>query len=136
MHWSDKYIGRPYNLGDSDCAALCIDVIEQEFDGKLPDFCQTIRQTTRLKRAQQLEELAKQATELTDNPAEGDIVLMLCRNRPSHVGIYCIVDNEPSVLHAMENAKMTVRHRIRDLPRFFLAVEGYYKWKKPNSASA
>jgi cell wall-associated NlpC family hydrolase len=129
MHWSENYIGRPYNLGDADCAALVVDVRQNEFAGNVPEFVEAMRENTRLKRVEQLESLAKQATEKTDNPQEGDIVLMLCRGRPSHVGVYCIVDNEPSVLHAMENAKMVVRHRIRDLNRFFLSVEGYYKWK-------
>jgi cell wall-associated NlpC family hydrolase len=136
MHWSEQYIGRPYKLGEADCAALCIDVIENEFTGQVPDFCKTYRENTRLKRAEQLEQLAKQATVQTDNPDEGDIVLMLCKGRPSHVGIYCLANNEPSVLHAMENVKMVVLHRIRDLPRYFLAVEGYYKWNRPNSAKA
>ena len=128
MHWSENYIGKPYQLGDADCAALCIDVIENEFNGNLPEFCKQYRENTRLRRAHQLETLAREATHRTDKPAEGDVVLMLCRGRPSHVGIYCIVDNEPSVLHAMENAKMVVRHKIRDLEKFWLKVEGYYKW--------
>jgi cell wall-associated NlpC family hydrolase len=136
VHWSEQYIGRPYKLGEADCAALCIDVIENEFSGEVPDFCKTYRENTRLKRAEQLEELAKQATQKTETPSEGDIVLMRCRGRPSHVGIYCLVDNESSVLHAMENAKMVVRHKLRDLPRYFLEVEGFYKWNKQNSVKA
>lgn len=68
-------------------------------------------------------------TKPVDDPKEGDVVLMLCRNRPSHVGVYCDVNGEPSVLHAMENAGMVVLHRIRDLPKVFLSVEGFYKWK-------
>jgi len=136
VHWSEQYIGRPYKLGDADCAALCIDVIESEFNGDLPEFCKTYRAGTRLRRARQLDELAKQATQKTETPNEGDIVLMMCRGRPSHVGIYCLVDNEPSVLHAMENAKMVVRHKLRDLPRYFLEVEGFYKWNRPNSVKA
>jgi cell wall-associated NlpC family hydrolase len=135
MHWSEQYIGKPYKLGDADCAALCIDVIEKEFSGNLPEFCKAYRENTRLRRAHQLEELAKEATQRTDSPEEGDVVLMLCRARPSHVGIFCVVDGEPSVLHAMENAKMVVRHKIRDLSKYFLQVEGYYKWNRPNSPS-
>lgn len=67
--------------------------------------------------------------EKTDSPTEGDAVLMLCRNRPSHIGVYCIVNHEPCVLHAMENAKMVVLHKLRDLPKVFLSIEGFYKWK-------
>jgi cell wall-associated NlpC family hydrolase len=129
MHWSTKYIGKPYELGEADCAALVADVRENEFKSLVPDFVKTYRENTRLKRVEQLESLAKEATERTDNPQEGDVVLMMCRGRPSHVGVYCFVDGENCVLHAMENAKMVVRHKIRDLDKFFLSVEGYYKWK-------
>jgi cell wall-associated NlpC family hydrolase len=129
VHWSTKYIGKPYELGEADCAALVAEVRENEFKSLVPDFVKTYRENTRLKRVEQLETLAKEATERTDNPQEGDVVLMMCRGRPSHVGVYCFVDGENCVLHAMENAKMVVRHRIRDLDKFFLSVEGYYKWK-------
>jgi cell wall-associated NlpC family hydrolase len=129
MHWSTKYIGKPYELGEADCAALVADVRENEFKSLVPNFVKTYRENTRLKRVEQLESLAKEATERTDNPQEGDVVLMMCRGRPSHVGVYCFVDGENCVLHAMENAKMVVRHKIRDLDKFFLSVEGYYKWK-------
>lgn len=128
MHWSENYIGKPYRLGDADCAALVCEVQEQEFDGTVPEFVLAMRENTRLKRVEQLESLAREAVTPTDNPDEGDVVLMLCKGRPSHVGVYCVVDGEPSVLHAMENAKMVVLHRIRDLEKFWLKVEGYYKW--------
>lgn len=128
MHWSETYIGKPYRLGDADCAALVCEVREQQFDGTVPEFVLAMRENTRLKRVEQLETLSLEAVTSTDNPKEGDVVLMLCRGRPSHVGVYCVVDNEKSVLHAMENAKMVVRHRIRDLEKFGLKVEGYYKW--------
>ena len=29
----------------------------------------------------------------------------------------------------MENAGMVVLHKIRELDKYFLKVEGYYKWK-------
>jgi len=128
MHWSESYIGKPYVLNEADCASLVCEVRAREFDGTVPDFVLAMRENTRLKRMEQLEYLARKAVTQTDNPSEGDVVLMICRARPSHVGVYCVVDNEPSVLHAMENAKMVVRHRIRDLDKFCLSVEGYYKW--------
>lgn len=128
MHWSENYIGKPYILGDADCAALVCEVREQQFDGTVPEFVLAMRENTRLKRVEQLESLAREAVKPTNNPDEGDVVLMLCRGRPSHVGVFCVVDGEPSVLHAMENAKMVVRHKTRDLEKFGLKVEGYYKW--------
>jgi cell wall-associated NlpC family hydrolase len=128
MHWSDKYIGKPYSLGDADCAALVCEVREKEFSGNVPDVVSEARENTRLKRIEQLQSIAREVVTETQEPTEGDVVLMTCRGRPSHVGIYCVVDNDPSVLHAMENAKMVVRHRLRDLDKFWLTVEGFYKW--------
>lgn len=128
MHWSETYIGKPYKLGSADCGTLVCEVREQQFNKTVPEFVFAMRENTRLKRVEQLEFLAREAVTPTDKPDEGDVVLMLCRGRPSHVGVYCVVDNDQSVLHAMENAKMVVRHRIRDLEKFGLKVEGYYKW--------
>ena len=129
MHWSENFIGKPYSLGDADCAALVTEVRQKVFNKKIPKEVEVLRENTRLKRVEQLESLAKSFSEPTDTPTDGDVVLMICRGRPSHVGVFCVVGGEPCVLHAMENAKMVVRHKIRDLPKFFLEVEGYYKWK-------
>lgn len=129
MHWSENFIGKPYSLGDADCAALVTEVRQKVFNKEIPKEVDVLRENTRLKRVEQLESLARSFSEPTNNPTDGDVVLMICRGRPSHVGVFCIVDGEPCVLHAMENAKMVVRHKIRDLPKFFLEVEGYYKWK-------
>lgn len=129
MHWSENFIGKPYALGDADCAALVTEVRERVFNEPVPEAIQVMRENTRLKRIEQLETLARSVVNKIESPEDGDVVLMMCRGRPSHVGVFCVVDGEDCVLHAMENAKMVVRHRIRDLPKFFLEVEGYYRWK-------
>lgn len=129
MHWSDNYIGEPYVTGDADCARLIAKVRKDVYKLPVPNDVEVERAASRLGRVGQMSDLVDQYGERTDNPSEGDVVLMLCRARPSHVGVYCVVDNEPCVLHAMENAGMVVRHRLRDLPKVFLTVEGFYKWK-------
>jgi len=128
-HWTEKYIGQPYKLGESDCAALAAKVRREVFQLPVPSPADVERAASRLTRAAQLSDGVEAFGELTDTPVDGDVVLMLCLNRPSHVGVFCVIDGQPCVLHAMENAGMVVLHRLRDLPKFMLAVEGVYKWK-------
>ena len=128
-HWSEKYIGQPYATNNADCARLLAKVRKEEFGLPVPDDIEVERVASRLGRVGQMVDLVSAYGEKTYNPKEGDAVLMLCRGRPSHIGAYCIVDGEPSVLHSMENAGMVVLHKIRELNRVFLSVEGYYTWK-------
>jgi len=128
-HWSAKYIGNPYETNTADCARLLSKVRSEQFNLPVPQDIEIERAASRLGRVGQMQDLVSEFGERTENPQEGDAVLMFCRGRPSHIGAYCIVDNEPCVLHAMENAGMVVLHRIRELDRVFLSVEGYYSWK-------
>jgi len=95
----------------------------------VPSDVEIERRVSRLGRAAQMNDLVFNFGQKTDNPSEGDAVLMMCRGRPSHIGVYCEVDGERCVLHAMENAGHTVLHKIRELSRVGLSVEGYYAWK-------
>lgn len=128
-HWSEQYIGLPYETNTADCARLLAKVRSEVFNLPVPSDIEIERSASRLGRIGQMTDLVSGYGEKTDSPQEGDAVLMLCRGRPSHIGSYCIVDNEACVLHAMENAGMVVLHRIRELDRVFLTVEGYYTWK-------
>lgn len=128
-HWCERYIGQPYVTGEADCARLVTRVRGEVFSLPVPSDVEVHRAASRLGRAAQMSDLVAMYTDKVSDPREGDVVLMLCRGRPSHVGVYCIVNNEPSVLHAMENSKMVVLHRLRDLERVFLSVEGFYRWK-------
>jgi hypothetical protein len=129
MHWSERYLQDPYVKGEADCAHLVARVRHEVFGGAVPDAAQVERAASRLGRVAQMADGVAEYGESVDVPQEGDVVLMMCRGRPSHVGAYCLVNSEPSVLHAMENAGMVVLHRLRDLPRVGLAVEGFYRWK-------
>lgn len=128
-HWSEKYIGQPYAINSADCARLLSRVRTEQFNLPVPSDIEIERKASRLGRVGQMSDLVNSYGQKTENPQEGDAVLMLCRGRPSHIGVYCVIDGEPSVLHAMENAGMVVLHRIRELNRVFLTVEGYYAWK-------
>ena len=128
-HWTEKYIGQPYAAHTADCARLLSRVRSEQFKLPVPTDIEVERAASRLGRIGQMQDLVSEYGQRTETPHEGDAVLMLNRGRPSHIGVYTIVNNEPCVLHAMENAGMVVLHRIRELNRVFLTVEGYYSWK-------
>lgn len=67
----------------------------------------------------------------TDTPAEGDLVLMFDLNdtdTPSHAGVYVMLGGEPHVMHNALRTGGSVTHAVRQLSRFGINVEGYYKW--------
>lgn len=129
MHWCESYIGKEYKIGEADCARLLSNVRREVFNLPVPSDVEVKRESTRLKRVGQMTDLVATFGIKTDSPVEGDAVLMICMGRPSHIGVYCEVNNESCVLHAMENAGMVVLHKLRDLPRVFLSIEGFYTWK-------
>jgi hypothetical protein len=128
-HWTERYIGQEYEAGTADCARLLARVRHEEFGLPVPSDIEVERAASRLGRAGQMEDLVDAYGYKTEAPKDGDAVLMLCRGRPSHIGAYALVNGEPCVLHAMENAGHVVLHRIRELHRVSLQVEGYYAWK-------
>lgn len=128
-HWSETYVGQPYIPGEADCARLVCQVRREVFFLPVPDDAEVKRAASPLGRVAQMTDGVEYFSFPVDDPAEGDAVLMLCRGRPSHIGVYCLVDSEPCVLHAMKNAGMVVLHRLRDLSRVALSVEGFYRWK-------
>jgi hypothetical protein len=128
-HWSEQYIGQPYKIGEADCARLLGQVRKEVFKLPAPNEIEVSRAHSRLARLGQMSDLVSAYGIATETPNEGDVVLMYCRGRKSHTGVFCVVNGEPCVLHAMESAGMVVLHRIRELERVFLTVEGYYKWK-------
>lgn len=128
-HWSEPYIGEPYVKGEADCARLLCRVRREVFKLPVPDQAEVDRAASRFGRLAQMEEGVEAFGREVDLPQDGDAVLMLCRGRPSHIGVFCLVDGERCVLHAVENLGMVVLHRLRDLPKCQLMIEGFYRWK-------
>lgn len=129
LHWSVRYIGQPFILGEADCARLLCQVRREVFGLPVPDEAEVERAASRLGRVAQMSDGVAAFGLPTDEPQEGDTVLMICRGRPSHVGVFCLIGGERCVLHALQNAGMVVLHRLRDLHRVQLALEGFYTWK-------
>lgn len=127
-HWSARYIGLPYAHGEADCARLVCRVRSEIFGRPAPTPAEEGRAASAYGRAQQITDVLADFAYPVAVAEDGDIVLMYARARPSHVGVYCLVDGEPAVLHAMERPGQVVLTRLRDLPRLMLRVEGFYRW--------
>jgi cell wall-associated NlpC family hydrolase len=128
-HWAEAYVGMPFVLGEYDCASLAVQVRREVFKRPVPDGLERERAASTLGRCRQMADGMADYGVRTTTPAEGDLVLMRCLGRPSHVGVYCVVDGEPTVLHALRKPGMAMLTSIRRLPAINLALEGYYQWK-------
>ena len=124
-HWSEKYVGISYK--ENDCAELALKVQKNEFSKNidLPGH----REKGLRNLSNQIQNLQGDYAEPTEQPSEGDAVLMKSRGQLNHIGIYCFINNEAFVLHAMRNAGCVCLHRLRDLENIGLSIEGFYQWK-------
>lgn len=124
-HWSDRYVGLPYS--NADCAMLAAIVQREVFNRNIA--LPSARVAGLRGQTRQIEQLKDDYGVLTTEPQEGDAVLLVCRGRLAHVGIYCVIGDVVYVLHAMRNAGHAVRHRLCDLHLVGLTVEGFYRWR-------
>lgn len=125
-HWAERYVGIPYVVHEADCARLCERVRREQFAHALElpreahdnPFARTATIATH----------ARDFAVRTEQPQEGDGVLLIARGRLQHIGIYCLPGELPHVLHAAPGAGAVVLHRVRDLARLGYKLEGYYRW--------
>lgn len=127
-HWSDAYIGRPYLADAADCATLVCDVARDQFGVAVPAAA-TARAASALGRARLLEDLIAAHGARVAAPQEGDVALLRCAGRNSHVGVVCRIAGETWILHAARNAGAVVRHRLRDLAHEGLSVSEWIRWR-------
>jgi len=126
-HWSSSYIGLPY--AETNCAELAEKVWREQFGGepRLPDNPHNLGTQCAL-----MEALLDDFAEPVRTPRDGDLVLMRCRGRLSHVGVFCDLGGAQHgyVLHSLKNAAQVQLHRLRELKRLNLSVEGFYRWRR------
>ncbi len=129
-HWAEKYIGREYIHGEYDCAVLALEVLKNDFNMniELPKE----RADSWFALSEIIEKNKEYYGEKTDEPIEGDAVLMKARGRLNHIGMYATINNVPYVLHNMANVGSVCLHRIQDLDKYNLIIEGFYKFKQNN----
>lgn len=136
-HWTDGYIGREYVEGHYDCAHLLVDVQHNVFNRKVDipvERAEHIFLTARKideHREHYLEPIAEEQAQ------DGDVVLMVCRGRLSHIGVLAVIDGIKYVLHNLKSSGNVALHRIRDLDRYALRLDGFYRCKeKPDFYAA
>jgi hypothetical protein len=124
-HWSDRYLGLPYDEQAFDCAALAERVRREVFgqDLHLPSE----RRPGPFGRSAQISQNIADCAVQTFTPADGDGVLLVCNGRLQHIGMYCVIAGEPWVVHNQAGQGVT-RRRVRELAKWGYRIEGYYQW--------
>lgn len=125
----DAFVGREH-APDYDCADLALDVARELFGRHIvlptarPRPLGTRGQALALRVA--MDELARPV----DEPRDGDLVLMRLKGAEiaGHIGTYFRVAHEAHVLHTSLALGFAGLHKIRDLPRYGIHVESYYRW--------
>ena len=125
-HWSDKFVGLPYDEKAFDCAGLAERVRLEVFGQEL--HLPSERRPGPFGRSAQISQNIDDFAVQTFTPADGDGVLLLIKGRLQHVGMYCDIAGEPWVLHNNTGLGVT-RRRVRDLGKWGYKIEGFYKWK-------
>lgn len=128
-HWTERYVGLPYDATRFDCAHLVARVLEEQFARRvaLPS------EHARHYRAQQ-RQIAAEKGQIASRRAEGELcedgdgVLLISRGHFDHLGLYARLQGEGWVLHNFSAAGHVCLHRLRDLARHGLQLEGVYRW--------
>jgi len=132
-HWSEQYIGIPFmmhgrSIKAADCWGLARIVLMEQFGIFLPSFDHSGQEFTP---ETNFKAISQAKLELpvtpTDEPKEGDLVLMKFQGLSAHIGIYCVVDGVPMVLHSDPVGHSTSRlSRLTD-GSIVTRLEGFYR---------
>lgn len=124
MWWND-YVGRKYIIGEYDCAHLVEDIQREVFDREINLPTSRDGETIRAL-SKQIDSVKQIYATQTDNPKDGDCVLMKARNILNHIGVYFEKNGIGYVIHNMRNVGSVCTHKMRDLEKFGLKIEGIY----------
>ena len=131
-HWAGDYIGIPFAAkgrtdAGLDCWGLVQRVLMEQFLIFLPSLDGKYTELTAKGNAQVIENAVKELpVERTEIPLEGDIAVLSLAGVPAHVGVYCVVDGTPMILHADPLGRLDSRlSRVSD-PTIAARIEGYY----------
>lgn len=127
MHWSDEYVGREYIPEEFDCVHLVVEV-QNKIYGKQIEV-QVEREQNVFKLCRQIDQHLETFYEQVEQPEEGDMVLMKCRGRLNHTGVYVVIDGVPYVLHNLRSIMSVALHKLRDLEKYGVYVDSYYRVK-------
>ena len=127
MHWSEKYIGRPYARGVYECPHLVEEVLRREFGVEVVLPKVDWRNTP----PADLEAICLDIARPAASPLDGRGVLMRIqgnkRSLGSHVGVCGLVSGQPWVLHTMKHSG-AIFVPLGQLHLCALEPVGFYEW--------
>lgn len=126
-HWTQQYVGLPYEAGACDCASLTERVQREQFNRAL--CLPSARAGNHRGWSRQIKRHRDDYAQPTDNPIEGDLVLMFGRGYLNHIGTLVVIEAERYVLHAMFAARQVCMHKLSQLDDVGLKLEGLYQWR-------
>lgn len=107
MHWSEKYLGEQWT-NEQDCFYWFRLIQKEEFNRDIIDLVQSENKLLFAAHNMTDDKIIKFDWQKTDNPKEGDAVLMSMLNYPTHIGVVALVGNQIHVVHAVENGRVTI----------------------------
>ena len=128
MHWTKRYVGKPYIQGEYECPHLVQEALSREFgiEVELPKV------NWRRTKPETLAELCSPLAERTERPVKGCGVLMRVQGHwkslGSHVGLYSPVSGQGWVLHTMRRTG-AIFVPLSSIHLYALELVGFYRWK-------
>lgn len=124
-HWTEAYIGRTYERGRYDCGSLAVDVLREVFNKDTPNLGE--RPPSLSETQAMIGHLLDARTHRVDEPFDGCAAEIRIGERVRHVGIYCVVNGVPHILHNIKKHGVILT-KVNEMPRFGWMIEGYYEW--------
>lgn len=124
-HWCEKYLAKkhlPFSCGDF-VENVLLD--HYGFSYNFPKSVKDLEQDTKA-----IKGLIGNVLTKTDNPLEGDIVVMGGKRHACHVGLLVDIKNTKYILHSDVNIKYSALTKTSDLFYIGYFIEGYYSWRK------
>lgn len=127
-HWSEKYVGMDYVHDEFDCVHLLQLVQQNEFERTIDIPVERDNNVFALSSQIDFHKAEYLETVKQHEATEGDVVLMLAKGRLNHTGVLCKINNTNYVLHNLRNIRAVALHRVRELEKYGLKLEGIYRF--------
>lgn len=128
---AQAYVGTPYLVGEFDCADLAVRV-QHELWGRVVELpVHRKRPGGVMGQAREIHRLQAELARRVVLPVTGcGVLLHDGEARPTwHIGTVFLHEGEVWVLHNSHTLGSAALHRLEDLRRFGLKVEGFYAWR-------
>lgn len=125
MHWTNAFMKIEYK--NMNCSKFVEHVLREHFKREY-SFPQS--KGNLFNQSKQIQESLPSFCSLTEDPEDGDLVLMHGKRMLCHVGLYLRIGREEFVFHTESSKKTALLHRFRDIPIYGYTVEGIYSWLK------